>query len=65
MVRLSVNRPEYFNDTADELRLFLGHENEVLEVPWGQEADARVRLSAENGMWRAKAEICLNGRRAE
>lgn len=61
MVTLGTNRPAYFNDLADELRLFLDHENEVAEVPFGQPADAVVTLGEENGLWHAKAEIRLGG----
>lgn len=63
MVRLHTDHPQYANDIADEVRLFVGRE-EIVPAE-AEECDMTVTLREEGGLWLARASVSLEGKRAE
>lgn len=64
MVKLYTDHPRYFNDIADEVRLFTGRE-EMIPAAAEEERDVSVTLCEKGGLWFAHACACINGKNAE
>lgn len=61
MVRLYTSNPAFFNDIADELRLFAGRA-EITEAASPTEAELSVTLNKAPSVWTAEAHANIEGR---